>query len=301
MTAQGNPKNGYRALVIAYWRLGRFDRPVGTWLLLWPTLWALWLSAQGLPELRRLAVFVIGTFLMRAAGCVLNDLADRRFDGHVQRTAARVLATGEVSVIGAGLYALILLAASAGLLFFLNELAQQYALVAAFLAGAYPFFKRFFPYPQIVLGMAFGFGIPMAFADTLGQVPPIGWGVWLLNLAWVVAYDTAYAMVDREDDLRLGLKSSAISFGRYDWPAVVALQLVFIAGMASLPAYLPLGGVYMAASGLAAAYSVRLMARLRSRSREDSFAVFIKSHWVGAVLWIGMVLDFAAKSGPPPL
>jgi 4-hydroxybenzoate polyprenyltransferase len=233
---------------------------------------------------------------MRAAGCVLNDLADRRYDVHVKRTSERVLATGAVSVIGAGLYACAFLAESATLLFFLNELAQQYALVAAFLAAAYPFFKRFFPYPQIVLGMAFGFGIPMAFADTLGQVPFIGWVLWLLNLAWVVAYDTAYAMVDRDDDLRLGLKSSAISFGRYDWPAVAVLQVLFLLGMALLPIYLPLGLPYMAAWVLAAGYSVRLLSRLRSRTREDSFYVFLKSHWVGAALWAGMVIDFALQA-----
>lgn len=286
------PEHGYRAWLHAYWRLGRFDKPIGTWLLLWPTLWALWISAQGLPDLPRLAVFVLGTFLMRAAGCVLNDLADRRFDSHVKRTAQRVLATGEVSVIGARLYAFFLLSASASLLFFLNELAQQYALVAAFLAAAYPFFKRFFPYPQVVLGMAFGFGIPMAFADTLGQVPAVGWLLWILNLVWVVAYDTAYAMVDRDDDLKLGLKSSAISFGRFDWAAVVTLQLVFLIGMAFLIWAIPLGFAYGALWLVASAYSGFLMKRLRSKSREDSFYVFLKSHWVGAILWLGLVLHF---------
>jgi 4-hydroxybenzoate polyprenyltransferase len=240
----------------------------------------------------RLAVFVLGTFLMRAAGCVLNDLADRRFDGHVKRTAHRVLATGEVSVIGATLYAVVLLVASASLLVFLNDLARQYAFVAAFVAAAYPFFKRFFPYPQIVLGVAFGFGIPMAFADTLGEVPMIAWLVWALNLAWVVAYDTAYAMVDRDDDLRLGLKSSAISFGRFDWLAVVVLQTGFLAGMACLPLFFPLGPMYLAFWLATMAYGLILARLLRSRTREDSFYVFLKSHWLGALLWIGMAIDF---------
>lgn len=277
----------------AFWRLGRFDKPVGTWLLLWPTLWALWLSAQGVPDLQRLLVFVAGTFLMRAAGCVLNDLADRKFDGHVKRTAQRVLATGEVSVAGALAYAFLLLAASAGLLIFLNDLARQYAFIAALLALAYPFFKRFFPYPQVVLGMAFGFGIPMAFADTLGAVPPIGWWLWILNIAWVVAYDTAYAMVDRDDDLRLGLKSSAISFGRFDWAAVVFLQMGFILGMAGLWWHYPLGTGYLVGCVLALTFGVFLARRLRSHTREDSFYVFSKSHWLGAILWLGMVVDFA--------
>lgn len=283
----------FRARASAYWRLGRFDRPVGTWLLLWPTLWALWLSAQGVPDLPRLLVFVVGTFLMRAAGCVLNDLADRKFDGYVKRTAQRVLATGELSVAGAVVYALVLLAASASLLFFLNDLAKQFALVAAFLAAAYPFFKRFFPYPQVVLGMAFGFGIPMAFADTLGEVPPIGWWLWILNLAWVVAYDTAYAMVDRDDDLRLGLKSSAISFGQHDWTAVVMLQMVFLAGMAGLTLFFPLGAGYLIFCAIACFYGVFLARRLRSRTREDSLYVFLKSHWIGALLWLGMVVGLA--------
>lgn len=282
-----------RARASAYWRLGRFDRPVGTWLLLWPTLWALWLSAQGVPDLPRLVVFVVGTFLMRAAGCVLNDLADRNFDGYVKRTAQRVLATGEVSVVGAVVYALVLLAASASLLFFLNDLAKQYALIAAFLAAVYPFFKRFFPYPQVVLGMAFGFGIPMAFADTLGEVPPIGWWLWILNLAWVLAYDTAYAMVDRDDDLRLGLKSSAISFGQHDWTAVVVLQMAFLAGMAGLTWFFPLGVGYLIFCAIACFYGVFLARRLRSRTREDSLYVFLKSHWIGALLWLGMVVDLA--------
>lgn len=283
----------FRARASAYWRLGRFDRPVGTWLLLWPTLWALWLSAQGVPDLPRLLVFVVGTFLMRAAGCVLNDLADRKFDGYVKRTAQRVLATGELSVAGAVVYALVLLAASASLLFFLNDLAKQFALVAAFLAAAYPFFKRFFPYPQVVLGMAFGFGIPMAFADTLGEVPPIGWWLWILNLAWVVAYDTAYAMVDRDDDLRLGLKSSAISLGQHDWTAVVMLQMVFLAGMAGLTWFFPLGAGYLIFCAIACCYGVFLARRLRSRTREDSLYVFLKSHWIGALLWLGMVVGLA--------
>lgn len=283
----------FRAQASAYWRLGRFDRPVGTWLLLWPTLWALWLSAQGVPDLLRLLVFVVGTFLMRAAGCVLNDLVDRKFDGYVKRTAQRVLATGELSVAGAVVYALVLLAASASLLFFLNDLAKQYALVAAFLAAAYPFFKRFFPYPQVVLGMAFGFGIPMAFADTLGEVPPIGWWLWILNLAWVVAYDTAYAMVDRDDDLRLGLKSSAISFGEHDWTAVVMLQMTFLAGMAGLTWFFPLGAGYLIFCAIACFYGVFLARRLRSRTREDSLYVFLKSHWIGALLWLGMVVGLA--------
>jgi len=279
----------------AYWRLARFDRPVGILLLLWPTLWGLWLAAQGLPDLPRLAVFVAGTVLMRAAGCVLNDLADRRFDGSVARTANRGLATGEVSVVGSLLFALALLLASASLLIFLNDLAQQFALVAAFTAAAYPYFKRFFPMPQAVLGVAFGFGIPMAFADTLGQVPPIAWVLWLGNVAWSIAYDTAYAMVDRDDDLRLGLRSSAITFGSYDVLAVSVCQAVMLASLAALPLSFHLGLPYAMGWVAASAYSEVLLRRLRSRSRQDSFYVFVASHRVGGLIWAGLAIDFGLQ------
>jgi len=280
----------------SYWRLARFDKPVGIWLLLWPTLWALWLAAQGLPDFPRLLVFVAGTVLMRAAGCVLNDIADRRFDGEVSRTSNRVLATGEVSLIEALLIALVLLGASASLLWYLNDLAAQYAYVAVFVAAVYPYFKRFFPMPQAVLGLAFGFGIPMAFADTHGQVASIAWWIMLGNFAWAIAYDTAYAMVDRDDDLRLGVRSSAIFFGRFDVAAVWALQAVFLALMLLVVWKTSVGWLYLIAWVLAVAWSIVLMRRLRSRRREDCFWVFQKSHWVGLLLWVGLALDFAAQN-----
>ena len=282
--------------LVLYWRLARFDKPVGILLLLWPTLWALWIAAQGLPDLPRLAVFVAGTILMRAAGCVLNDLADRRFDGAVARTSQRVLATGAVSVVEAVLVAVLLLAAAASLLHFLNDLAVQYAYLAVFVAAIYPYFKRFFPVPQAILGLAFGFGIPMAFADTHGQVPMAAWLIMLGNLVWAVAYDTAYAMVDRDDDTRLGLRSSARTFGRFDLLAVGLCQAIFLSVMASLPLFFQLGVVYWLGWLAAMAYSVHLWWRLRSRSREDSFWVFQRHHRLGAILFVGMAADFAAVS-----
>ncbi len=280
-----------RSRAVAYWTLARFDKPVGILLLLWPTWWGLWLAAQGLPDWPRLLVFTVGTILMRAAGCVLNDLADRRFDGAVARTSQRRLATGSVSVLEALGLALVLLACSASLLVFLNDLARQYAYVAVFVAAAYPYFKRFFPMPQAVLGIAFGFGIPMAFADTHGQVPLYAWWLWLANVAWSIAYDTAYAMVDRDDDLRLGLRSSAITFGRLDVLAVAVFQSFVLLTLLALPFLVSLGLVYGLAWVAATVWSYRLLLRLRSRSREDSFWVFRQSHWVGAVIWLGLALD----------
>jgi 4-hydroxybenzoate polyprenyltransferase len=290
---QPSPRpTGWRVKAHDLWCLARFDKPVGILLLLWPTWWGLWLAAEGLPDWPRLLVFTLGTVLMRAAGCVLNDLADRRFDGAVARTAQRRLATGEVSVRQAIALASVLLAASASLLVFLNELARQYAFVAVFVAAAYPYFKRFFPMPQAILGIAFGFGIPMAFADTHGQVPLYAWGLWLSNVAWSIAYDTAYAMVDRDDDRKLGLRSSAITFGRADVLAVSLCQGFVLLVLFALPFMVPLGLAYSAAWVLAVGWSYRLLLRLRSRTREDSFWVFRQSHWVGALIWLGLALDF---------
>ena len=278
-----------------YLRLARFDRPVGTLLLLWPTLWALWLSAQGSPDPTRLLVFVLGVVLMRAAGCVVNDIADRRFDRHVKRTAQRVLTTGEVSTREAAVFALILFALSAGLLFFLNDLAIGLALVAAVLAACYPLFKRFFPFPQLVLGLAFGFGIPMAYADTLGSVPWTAWLLFLGNLLWVLAYDTAYAMVDRDDDLRLGLYSSAIAFGRFDVLAVLISQALFLACLALVFYAQGLGPFAWLGWGLACGYSLLLFRPLGQRDRERCFAVFAKSHRVGLILWLGLLLHYESS------
>ena len=282
--------------LVLYWRLARFDKPVGILLLLWPTLWALWLAAQGAPDLPRLAIFVLGTVFMRAAGCVLNDLADRRFDGKVRRTADRVLASGHVSVAEAVVLALLMLACAASLLQFLNDLAVQYAYVAVFVAAVYPYFKRFFSMPQAILGLAFGFGIPMAFADTHGQVPMVAWLLVVANLVWAIAYDTAYAMVDRDDDQLLGLRSSARTFGAFDLLAVGLCQATFLSIMASLPFFVGLGLIYLAGWLLALGYSARLWWRLRSRSRLDSFWVFRRHHWLGAFLFLGMAADFAAVS-----
>jgi len=208
----------------AYFRLMRLDKPIGILLLLWPTLWALWLASNGWPDNRLLFIFIVGTVLMRSAGCVMNDVADRHFDGHVARTDKRPLVAGEVSVKEALLLATLLSLVAFGLVLTLNALTIALSFAALFLAASYPFTKRFFALPQAYLGIAFGFGIPMAFAAVQGWVPQQAWLMLVANIAWSLAYDTEYAMVDRPDDLKIGIRSSAITFGKYD----VALIMFFM-------------------------------------------------------------------------
>lgn len=294
MSAHVLPLLKYRLSLYA--QLARLDKPIGTLLLLWPTLWGLWIAAQGIPDFFRLVVFLLGTFLMRSAGCVLNDIADRKFDSRVKRTTHRVLASGKVFLWEAVVVAVVLLGASALLLLTMNDLAVQYAFTAAFLAAIYPYFKRFFVVPQAILGVAFGFGILMAFADTRGQVPPVAWVMFVGNLFWAIAYDTIYAMVDRDDDLKIGLRSSAITFGRFDVVAVAIayalfLWCMFVVGQ-SLPgsnlAVLPYWAGWVVAVGLAAIF----LARIRSRDREQCFAAFLANSWMGVALFLGLAVSY---------
>ena len=276
-----------------YSRLARFDKPIGTLLLLWPTLWALWLAAGGFPEFSRLVVFLLGTLLMRSAGCVLNDIADRKFDRHVKRTRDRVLTAGKVYLWEAVVLAVVLLLGAAALLLFLNDLAIQYAFTAVFLAAVYPYFKRFFSVPQAMLGIAFSFGIPMAFADTQGQVPVVAWVMVIGNFFWTIAYDTIYAMVDRDDDLKLGMRSSAITFGRYDVVVVAVSYAIFIWCMLIVGQSLPGSGhlAYWASWLVTVACCVYLIWRIRTRDRDDCFAAFRANNYVGMPLWIGLALQ----------
>jgi 4-hydroxybenzoate polyprenyltransferase len=277
-----------------YGKLARVDKPIGTLLLLWPTLWALWLAAGGIPDLARLLVFLTGTFLMRSAGCVLNDIADRNFDGKVKRTKERVLASGKIFLWEAVVVAFVLLAASASLLLFLNDLAVQYAFTAAFVAAIYPYFKRFFAVPQAMLGVAFGFGILMAFADTQGQVPGIAWVLFIGNFFWAIAYDTAYAMVDRDDDLKIGVRSSAIAFGRFDVIAVGVCYALFLWCLAIVGQSLPGGGshwIYWTGWGITVALCIIFILKIRSRDRDECFAVFRANNYVGIPLWIAIALQ----------
>nr|WP_076600515.1 4-hydroxybenzoate octaprenyltransferase [Aromatoleum tolulyticum] len=277
-----------------YMRLMRLDKPIGILLLLWPTMWALWLAADGVPPLHLIAIFALGTVLMRSAGCVINDFADREFDGHVERTKNRPFATGAVSVREALLLAAGLALVAFVLILPLNALVLQLSVVALFLAGTYPFMKRFFAVPQAYLGIAYGFGIPMGFAAVLGEVPAIAWILLVANSIWTVAYDTEYAMVDRPDDLRIGIKTSAITFGRFDVAIVMLCYATAFAMIAAIGAAAGRGPVFFAgllgACGIAG-YHYTL---IRERDRARCFKAFLHNNWVGATIFAGLVIDYIA-------
>jgi len=294
----GLPRSRREALVArldAYERLVRLDKPIGTLLLLWPTLSALWIAAGGRPTLHHLLVFGMGTLLMRSAGCAMNDWADRAFDPHVKRTAARPLAAREIPDWEA-------LAVAAALAFFAflfvlttNGTAILLSLPAVVIAAVYPFFKRFFALPQAFLGLAFSFGIPMAFAAVHDAVAPLAWWLLGLNLFWVVAYDTEYAMVDRDDDLRLGLRTSAIAFGRLDVAAVMLCYAVYLGGMVAIGTVQQMGVLYYA--GLLGALGCALYhyGLIRGRDRDRCFKAFLHNHWLGFAVFAGIALDYGVR------
>jgi 4-hydroxybenzoate polyprenyltransferase len=281
----------------AYERLLRLDKPIGTLLLLWPTLSALWLACDGRPTPDLLVIFVVGTLLMRSAGCAVNDWADRHFDAHVRRTAGRPLATGEIAPWEA-----LVVAAALGVAAFLLVLGTNRATVllsipGALIAVAYPFFKRFFAIPQAFLGVAFSFGIPMAYAAVLGEITAFPWILLGIHLFWVVAYDTEYAMVDREDDVRIGIRTSALTFGRHDVRVVALCYVAYFAGMAWVGVYLGLGAFYglgLAVAAVCAAYHLWL---IRSREPARCFRAFLHNHWLGFAVFAGIVADFALRGG----
>jgi len=270
----------------------RIDKPIGTLLLLWPTLWALWIAAEGWPPLHILAIFIVGTFLMRSAGCVINDYADRDFDGHVERTRNRPLATGAVSPGEALALAAGLSAAAFVLVLPLNTLTILLSVPALLLAGSYPFTKRFFAIPQAYLGIAFGFGIPMAFAAVTGTVPATGWLMLLANLFWAVAYDTEYAMVDRPDDLKIGIKTSAITFGRHDVLAVMLCYAAAFVLLAVVGVLAGLGFAWYLGLLVACAIAGYHYTLIRARDRADCFKAFRHNNWVGGAIFAGLFLDF---------
>ncbi len=275
-----------------YASLVRLDKPVGTLLLLWPTLTALWIASSGIPAALLLAVFALGTFLMRSAGCAINDAADFRFDRKVKRTSDRVVARGDVSPLEAVAVSAALGAMAALLLLFLNEAAMRLALVAAAVAGTYPLAKRFFPIPQLYLGVAFSFGIPMAFAAVEGQVPPLGWLLFVANMFWVVAYDTEYAMVDRDDDLKLGIRSSAIFFGRWDVAAVMFCYGGFFSLMLLVGQGIHAQWPYYVGWAFGVACTIYHHGLIRTRTREGCFAAFRHNNWVGLALFAGTVVHY---------
>lgn len=278
-----------------YAELTRLDRPVGSVLLLWPTWWALWLAAGGTPTLHHFAVFTAGVLLMRSAGCAINDYFDRGFDPHVRRTAARPLARGALAPAEAlGVFAVLSLVAL-GLALTLRREALALAVPALLLAACYPLAKRYTHLPQLVLGFAFSWGIPMAFAATTGTVPVVGWLLLVGNLFWTVAYDTLYAMADREDDLRIGVKSSAILFGEQDRAAVALLHASALATLAVTGWQAGLGRPFYAGLALAAAVAVYLHALTRPRTAAVSFLAFRRSHWFGAAVFAGLVAALALR------
>jgi 4-hydroxybenzoate polyprenyltransferase len=275
-----------------YERLMRIDKPIGILLLAWPTLWALWISSAGQPNWIILWIFMLGTVLMRSAGCVINDYADRNFDPHVERTRNRPMAAGLVSKKEAlTLFAALIICALL-LILSLNKLTIMLSVVAFFLAASYPFTKRFFAIPQAYLGIAFGFGIPMAFAAQTGEVPAIAWLMLLANVFWAIAYDTEYAMVDREDDLKIGIRTSAITFGQYDVLMVLACYGATLAILAGIGAWLRLGLYYYLGLAVALGIAAYHYTLIRGRERDKCFKAFIHNNWFGAAIFGGILLNY---------
>ena len=274
----------------AYAYLIRLDKPIGTLLLLWPTLWALWLASSGIPEPSILFIFIAGTFLMRSAGCAMNDYADRDFDRHVLRTQGRPVTSGKISGKEAVGVAAVLALLAFLLIQPLNTFTKQLSVLALLVAFIYPFTKRFFAMPQAVLGIAFGFGIPMAYAAILDFIPFEAWVLFMGNIFWAIAYDTAYAMVDRDDDIRLGLRTSAITFGRFDVIAiglsygVLFISQLWVANLANLSNYFLIGWFAALACAI---YHMKLVS---TRKREECFLAFRHNNWLGGFLFLGIVL-----------
>ena len=278
-----------------YFRLIRLDKPIGTVLLLWPTLCALWLAQQGVPDWRLLLIFVLGTFLMRSAGCAINDYADQDIDKFVKRTVDRPITSGRISGKEALAVAGVLTVAAFCLILPLNALTKQLSVAAVIIAGTYPYFKRFFAIPQAYLGIAFGFGIPMGFAAITDTVPAVAWLLLVGNVFWAVAYDTEYAMVDRDDDLKIGIKTSAITFGRYDVAIIMLCYALFLLLWLACGWYLGLRYWYVAGLLVAAGCAVYHYTLIRARERMPCFAAFRHNNWLGAAVFAGVVLDYAFR------
>ncbi len=285
----------WRKKLDLYLALIRWDRPAGWLLLLWPTLGALWVASGGFPGWHLLSVFVLGTILMRSAGCCINDVADREFDKHVKRTAGRPVTTGAVVVKEALAVGAVLALLAFVLVLTTNTITVGMSFAALAITLAYPYAKRYVSMPQAVLGMAFGMGIPMAFAAVLGEVPTLAWWLTLGNLCWVLAYDTEYAMVDRDDDLRLGLKTSAITLGAWDVPVVMLCYLFFIGIWAVVLDVYAYGALFVVAIVLALGQVVWHFTLIRTRTREGCFKAFRQNHWLGFAVFAGIAASYAVK------
>jgi len=288
----------YRALLEAYPTLGhliavsRLNKPIGIYLLLWPTMWGLWLASEGYPGIHLFLVFLLGTVFTRSAGCIINDIADRKIDNKVERTQLRPLATGELAVSDALFFIGGLMFLSLLLVLTTNWLTLGLAVVAAFVAAIYPLMKRYTYLPQVVLGIAFSFGIPMAYAATSNEVPNVAWLILTANVLWTVAYDTAYAMVDRDDDLKIGVKSTAILFGDLDKFMIGALQVGFIFCMYLLGDQLELGWPYWLSLIVAIGFLVYQQWLIKDRQKDRCFQAFLNNHWVGLVIFVGIMIHF---------
>ncbi len=279
-----------------YYRLTRLDKPIGILLLLWPTLWGLWIAARGLPDLLVLIVFVVGVVLMRSAGCVINDFADRKIDKHVERTQHRPITSGKVSPKEALILFAALCLVAFLLVLLMNKLTIMMSFVAVALAAVYPFTKRFTHLPQVVLGAAFGFAIPMAFAAQTGEVPKVAWLLFVVNILWSTAYDTMYAMVDREDDIKIGVKSTAILFGEADRLVIGILQLLVLVGLSMVAGMAGLGSFYGVSLLVAAGFALYQQYLILDRERAKCFQAFLNNNWFGLTIFLGIALEYLAQS-----
>jgi len=275
-----------------YLRLMRADKPIGTWLVAWPMLWALWIAGQGHPDASLVLIFLAGAFLMRSAGCVINDFADRNIDPHVERTKARPLAAGEISSKEALALFIVLCLIAFGLVLTTNRLTVYLSVGGVALAALYPFMKRYTQWPQVFLGAAFGWAVPMAFAAQAGTVPAAAWLVFVANVCWVVAYDTMYAMVDRDDDLKIGVKSTAILFGRWDRHIIGLFQAGFLGLMLLVGCSFKLGPAFYAGLAVAAGFTIYHQGLIFNRQREACFKAFLNNNLLGAAVFAGLALSY---------
>jgi 4-hydroxybenzoate polyprenyltransferase len=285
----------WRRRLHEYVLLTRMHRPIGTLLLLWPVLWALWIGGQGVPDFKVLLVFVLGTFVTRSAGCVINDFADRDFDPHVRRTRERPLAARRVSPYEAIWLFVVLMLLAFALVLQLDALTVKMSVIGAVLATSYPFFKRFFPAPQLYLGIAFGWGVPMAFAAQLGTVPRVGWLLFLVTVIWAGVYDTLYAMVDRDDDRQIGIRSTALLFGDMDRIAIGVMQVIMLWGLVLVGQGMGFGRPYWAGLCVAALLFGWQQWLARGRARDACFEAFLNNNYVGFAVFVGIAADYALR------
>ncbi|MFO1419119.1 MAG: 4-hydroxybenzoate octaprenyltransferase [Methylotetracoccus sp.] len=297
MSAVSNPRDpgALSARLRLYWRLARFDKPIGIFLLLWPALWALWVAGEGSPKPGVVAIIVLGVVLMRAAGCVINDYADRDFDPHVERTRLRPIAAGLVAPAEALALFVVLCLVAFVLVLFTNPLTIALSVPGALLAASYPFMKRYTHLPQAYLGVAFGWAVPMSFAAQTGAIAPVAWPLFGATVLWALIYDTMYAMVDRDDDLRIGVKSTAILFGAWDRIVIAVLQFAMLAVLSGIGASLELGSGFYVGLSVAAGLAAYQQYLIRNRDRGACFDAFLNNHWFGAAVFAGLVIGYVTR------